>query len=256
MLDPTEAQTLAEQFGVSPGQIARDHLISHLLAALSTHTADQVIFFGGTALARSLLPEGRLSEDIDLIAQGSRRDVAAHLHAKLPRALRREYPDLRWDPALTQVREAEPAVLYSPQGLTVRIQLLSPVGYPPWPVHRVDLTQRYSDAPPARLTVPTAPAFAASKTTAWYHRAAARDLYDLWALATHNHLSTEAAELFARHGPTNRAPTPELFRTAPRQDQWLRDLGGQLRLAVTAAQALTAVREHWATATESLTHPR
>ena len=28
MLDPTEAQTLAEQFGASPGQIARDHLIS------------------------------------------------------------------------------------------------------------------------------------------------------------------------------------------------------------------------------------
>jgi predicted nucleotidyltransferase component of viral defense system len=256
MLDPTEVQTVAEQFGVSPGQIARDHLISHLLAALSTHAADQVIFFGGTALARSLLPEGRLSEDIDLIAQGSRRDVAAHLHATLPRALRREYPDLRWDPALTQVREAEPAVLHSSQGLTVRIQLLSPVGYPPWPVHRVDLTQRYSDAPPAQLTVPTAPAFAASKTTAWYHRAAARDLYDLWALATHNHLSAEAAELFARHGPTNRPPTPELFRTAPRQDQWLRDLGGQLRLAVTAAQALTAVREHWATATETLTHPR
>jgi hypothetical protein len=37
--------------------------------------------------------------------------------------------------------------------------------------------QRYSDAPPAQLSIPTAPAFAASKTTAWFHRAAARDLY-------------------------------------------------------------------------------
>jgi predicted nucleotidyltransferase component of viral defense system len=255
MLDPTEAQTLAEQFGASSGQIARDHLISHLLAALSTHAADQVIFFGGTALARALLPDGRLSEDIDLIAQGSRRDAAQHLHATLPRALRREYPNLRWNPALTQVRDAEPAVLHSPEGLTVRVQLLSPLGYPPWPVHRVNLIQRYSDAPPARLTVPTAPAFAASKTTAWFHRVAARDLYDLWALATHGHLSTEAAELFARHGPTNRPPTPDLFRTAPNQDQWQRDLGGQLRLTVTAAQALTAVRDHWATATRSLTGP-
>jgi hypothetical protein len=104
--------------------------------------------------------------------------------------------------------------------------------------------------------VPTAPAFAASKTTAWYHRAAARDLYDLWTLATHSHFTTEAAELFARHGPTNRPPTPELFRTAPREDQWLRDLGGQLRLTVTAAHALTSVRDHWAMATESLTRPR
>jgi len=135
------------------------------------------------------------------------------------------------------------------------VQLLSPIGYPPWPVHRVNLNQRYTDAPPARLTVPTAPAFAASKTTAWFHRAAARDLYDLWALATHGHLNTEAAELFARHGPTNQPPTPDLFRTAPNQDQWQRDLGGQLRLTVTAAQVLTAVREHWSTATRSLTGP-
>jgi len=104
------------------------------------------------------------------------------------------------------------------------------------------------------LTVPTPPAFAASKTTAWFHRAA-RDLYDLWALATHGHLSTEAAELFARHGPTNRPPTTDLFRTAPNQDQWQRDLGGQLRLTVTAMEALAAVRDHWSTATRSLTGP-
>ena len=108
---------------------------------------------------------------------------------------------------------------------------------------------------PARLTVPTAPAFAASKTTAWFHRAATRDLYDLWALATHGHLNTEAAELFARHGPTNQPPTPDLFRTAPNQDQWQRDLAGQLRLTVTATQALATVRDHWTTATRSLTDP-
>ncbi len=144
MLDPAEAQAVAAQFGVSPGQIARDHLISHLLAALSAHAADQVIFFGGTALSRSLLPDGRLSEDVDLIARGSRRDVAEHLHDTLPRALRREYPDLRWDPALTYVHDTEPAALHShsPDGLTVRVQLLSPVGYPTWPVDRVDLAQR------------------------------------------------------------------------------------------------------------------
>jgi hypothetical protein len=252
VLDPTEAQTFAEQFGVSPGQIARDHLISHLLAALSEHAADKVIFFGGTALSRSLLPDGRLSEDIDLIARGSRSDVAQYLHAVLPRALRREYPGLAWDPALSDVRDAEPAVLHTPQGLTVRIQLLRSVGYPPWPVERVELIQRYSDAPSARLSVPTAPAFAASKTAAWFDRAAARDLYDLWALANDGHLSTEAARLFARHGPTGRAPTDELFREAPGQDRWQRDLGGQLRLTVTAADALATVRDHWAAAARSL----
>ena len=134
----------------------------------------------------------------------------------------------------------------------MRVQLLSPVGYPPWPVEHVDLIQRYSDAAPARLSVPTAPAFAASKTAAWFDRAAARDLYDLWALATAGHLSTDAARLFARYGPTGRAPTSELFREAPTQERWQRDLGGQLRLTVSAADALATVRDHWTKATRSV----
>ena len=36
----------------------------------------------------------------------------------------------------------------------------------------VDLRQRYSDAPPARLTAYTAAAFVAAKTCAWLERAA------------------------------------------------------------------------------------
>ncbi len=58
-----------------------------------------------------------------------------------------------------------------------------PTGNAPWPTERRLLVQRYSDAAPAALSVPTAPAFAAWKTTAWAHRATSRDLYDLWLLA-------------------------------------------------------------------------
>lgn len=72
MLHPAEARTVADRFAAAESQIRRDHLISHLLAALTDHAADRVIFFGGTALSRTLLPDGRLSEDIDLIALGSR----------------------------------------------------------------------------------------------------------------------------------------------------------------------------------------
>ncbi|WP_328322283.1 nucleotidyl transferase AbiEii/AbiGii toxin family protein [Kribbella sp. NBC_00382] len=176
MLTQTDARAVADRFGASDNQIRRDHLISHLLAALSEHVADRVIFFGGTALSRTLLPDGRLSEDIDLIAVGSRSELAELLTVVLPRALRREYPRLIWDPSLTDVRDVESALLRSPDGLTVRLQLLDSVGYPKWPVTAVDLVQRYGDAPPARLTTPTPPAFAAWKTAAWFDRAAARDL--------------------------------------------------------------------------------
>ncbi|GAA1561910.1 hypothetical protein GCM10009789_13940 [Kribbella sancticallisti] len=144
------------------------------------------------------------------------------------------------------------ALLRSPDGLTVRLQLLDPLGYPKWPVRTVDLVQRYSDAPPARLSTPTPPSFAAWKTTAWFDRAAARDLYDLWALAMIDLISPEAARLFVRYGPTNRPPDDSMFATPPDESRWRRDLGGQLRLEITAADALEVVRRNWAKARGSM----
>jgi hypothetical protein len=148
VLHPDEESAVAEQFGVARGQVRRDHLISHLLAAISIHAADQVIFFGGTALSRTIAPHGRLSEDIDLIALGRRRDVAENLETSLLRATRREFPGLRWQPSLTAVRDTEPASLSTTDGITVRIQLLRADGYPPWPTTTRKLIQRYTDAPP------------------------------------------------------------------------------------------------------------
>ncbi len=111
----------------------RDHLISHLLAALSTHLVQEVIFFGRTALARSLVPDGRLSEDIDLLAVPRCREVVAAVEDHLVRGVRREYPDLRWEPPLRAVRDVEAAVLISPEGLTVRVRVGRP-GSGPGPV--------------------------------------------------------------------------------------------------------------------------
>jgi predicted nucleotidyltransferase component of viral defense system len=249
MLDVAEEIAIAEQFGVARDQVRRDHLISHLLAALSDHCADQVIFFGGTALCRSFVPDGRLSEDIDLIAVGGRADVAVAVERLLVSANRREYPGLRWLPPLSTVRDTDPAVLSTEDGVNVRIQLLNQVGYPPWPVAPHALVQRYSDAPAATLTVPTRAAFAAWKTAAWTDRAASRDLYDLWSLAGIGAIDREAAALFTRYGPTNKPPTGRVFSAAPDEAAWVRDLGAQTRLTVTAAEALTTVRDAWTSAT-------
>jgi hypothetical protein len=159
---------------------------------------------------------------------------------------------LSWEPSLTEVRDVDPAILRTPDGLTVRLQLLDPTGYPSWPVHSVNLIQRYSDAPPARLTTPTSPSFAAWKTTAWFDRAAARDLYDLWALATIGQITADAARLFVRYGPTNHPPDDGMFANAPDEEHWRRDLGGQLRLDITAGDALAVVKARWAEARTAL----
>lgn len=245
MLDAGERQRAASAFGVDDHQVRRDHLISHLLAAISSEAADDVVFFGGTALARTVLPDGRLSEDIDLIAVDRPRDVAARLTAALPRALRREFPGLRWEPPLTEVREPTSAILRSQDGIVVRVQLLSGTGYPSWPTRSVQLVQRYSDAGTARLVVPTTPAFVAAKAVAWHHRRASRDLWDLWALAEGGYLNREAASLYARLGPTNHPPAPGDYAPPPDQVRWERELSAQVRLSVTAAEAANTVADAW-----------
>jgi predicted nucleotidyltransferase component of viral defense system len=243
MLDPDEETAVADRFGVARPQVRRDHLISHLLAALSARAADRVVFFGGTALSRTFIPDGRLSEDIDLIAVRERRTAAEAVADAMVRGVRREYPGLRWEPLLTAVRDTEPAVLISQDGLTVRVQLLGATGYPPWPTESREIVQRYSDAPPATLTVLTLPSFVAAKIMAWVDRATPRDLYDLWLLTQREAVDDTAAALFARHGQTGRPPSGDLFTTAPDETRWRQELSGQTRLEITAAEALDVVRE-------------
>ncbi len=245
MLDPAQATAVAAKFGVAAEQVRRDHLLSHLLAALAVGAGDRIVFFGGTALARTHLPDGRLSEDLDLVAVGNRSRTAADVESSLVTGARRQYGRLSCEPALRDTHGSQSALLRTVDGLTVRVQLLSSTGYPPWPTEVRSLHQRYRDAPPARLRVLTRAGFAAAKAVAWHDRAAPRDLYDLWALTGIGALDAEVAELWRRFGPTGRAPTNALFATAPSETSWRAQLEGQTRLTTTADQALEVVRDAW-----------
>ena len=247
-MDRNERDDIARRFGVAPEQVERDHLISYLLAFLSANFDERIHFIGGTALARTHLPEGRLSEDIDLIALDDRRAVAADLDAVLPRALARTHGRLALDPPLTGLADVDGAILQSAAGISVRIQLLSARDRVLWPTERRSLVQRYRDAPAAELIVPTLPAFAASKTSTWADRRAPRDLWDLWALSRIGAIDVAAVESYRRFGPTNQTPGEYLFKTAPSDAQWQTQLAGQTRLTITAAEALAAVHDSWARA--------
>jgi Nucleotidyl transferase AbiEii toxin, Type IV TA system len=169
-----EFDAVAARFGADPQQVRRDHVISHVLAAIAAHvTTDDVAFFAGTALSRTYLGNARLSEDVDLIALRSCGDVAAAIEAALAQGLARSYGRPAWSPSLISTVGSEPAVLTTVDGTRLQIQLLTGDGYQ-WPTEVVDLHQRYSDAPPARMRTLTAPAFAASKLSAWIDRGAPR----------------------------------------------------------------------------------
>lgn len=248
-LTQTELEREMERFGVPAAQVRRDHAISHLLAALSDapDLADGLLFFGGTALGRTHLPDGRLSEDIDLIALNDRRTTVERLVRTVERGLLRSHGRVVWTVPFTR-RDTEPAVLTLPDSITIRIQVLAHDGYEPWPRQWHDLEQRYSDAPPARLQVPALESFVAWKTVAWFDRRAPRDLWDLWALAEQDAITPAAAQLFVRHGPIGAPPQPHMFARPPTEDEWSRHLSHQTRLTVTAQEALLAVKTAWVNA--------
>jgi predicted nucleotidyltransferase component of viral defense system len=250
-LKADELDAVAAQFGVSIEQVERDHLISHLLAFLSSEFGNRVHFIGGTALARTHLPRGRLSEDIDLIAVGNRRELAQDLDVALPRALARTHGRMTIEPVLSHTADTVPVLLRPSYGPAVQLQLLSSRERIGWPTERRRLVQRYTDAPPAQLSVPTLPAFAASKTVTWADRRAARDLWDLWALSRLGAINAAAGRLFRQHGPTNRAPALHLFSQALPEAEWQSQLAGQTRLTISANDALSAVRRAWGQASRA-----
>lgn len=239
------------RFGVAELQVQRDHAISHILGALSADAIDLVTFFGGTALSRTYLTAARLSEDIDLIARGPRPQVLEAVRSSTTRGLLRSHGRVAWDPDFTD-RDVDAAVATTADGVVIRIQVLRGEGYPRWPARLTDLEQRYADAPPASLHVPTVEAFAGWKTTAWLDRRAPRDLYDLWALAQVGQITPAGARLFRRYGPTGRYPRAFMFSTAPSDQQWRSQLAAQTRLTVTASEALRVVRGAWAKAVSTL----
>ena len=244
-LTDADLRRVAHQFGVPDQQVRRDHAISHVLAALTIHASTDIVFFGGTALNRTYLQNGRLSEDVDLIATGNRQVIAAKITAAVESALLRVHGRVTWETPFDINSDTAPAIATTPDGVTLKIQLLDRIGYPPWPTHITTIDQRYSDAPAAALLIPTRDAFIGWKTTAWADRAAPRDLFDLWALAQTGPYPAEAVTLFRRFGPTNRPPGQHMLGKAPHEADWRAQLAGQTRLQVTAAEAFSVVQQAW-----------
>ena len=161
VLDDDERMKIELRFGVAEAQVRRDHVISHTLAAIASIGTDDVVFFGGTALSRTLLTTIRLSEDIDLIAR-DRMEIGDRLESSITTHLRGTLGQVTFAPRFRDTRHPNPSAMQV-GGISIQIQLLSSDGYPAWPTEVVDIEQRYSDAPPARLRVLTPAAFVASK---------------------------------------------------------------------------------------------
>ncbi|MBX9718254.1 MAG: nucleotidyl transferase AbiEii/AbiGii toxin family protein, partial [Microbacteriaceae bacterium] len=121
-----------------------------------------VVFFGGTALTRTVLPDLRLSEDIDLIAVRPRSAVVRDLASAIEQGLARSFGEVRWRPPLDATRDAQPTALAVQDRLSVQVQVVSQTGRAVLPTQRRTITQRFSDAPPVILETLTDSGFAAA----------------------------------------------------------------------------------------------
>jgi predicted nucleotidyltransferase component of viral defense system len=248
VLSPAHAAEWARRFGVADAQVRLDHLLSHLLLGVASAGLDDVVFLGGTALCRTYLvdpPWVRVSEDLDLLVVGDYAAVTERFERRLPRLVRREYPDAAWTVAPTRVRAPAPAQIAG-GGANVRVQLLPGAGeWSAWrrvPVEHRDVDLRYDDTPGAvALTVPTLEGFAAMKLSAWEHRLAARDLFDLAGLATLGAFNDRTADIFVQL--CARPPEPRNYRRLPAatRARWYDQLGHQTAEVPDPAACLATV---------------
>ncbi len=248
----TEADTdrWMSHFGVGEDQIRHDFVISRILQELATH-ADLFVFYGGTALSRTILNGLRLSEDIDLLSVGPRKPAATALDQAIRSGLERQFGLIDAHPRLSDTRTDTQACLYEVAGVTVQAQLIAGDDYTPWPRQTRQVSLRYGDLGDVVLTTYTPSGFVGAKTTAWCDttRNAPRDLYDLWALAQGGHINTEAAHTFRRFGPTASYPRSWMFpKRPPSNGEWEDALAHLGRLAVGPDEAYETVTTAWAAA--------
>jgi predicted nucleotidyltransferase component of viral defense system len=248
MLRAEERRAVQATFGAADAQVRRDHLLSHVIAAVAQADGEWVLY-GGTGLARTHLPSFRLSEDLDLLAHPRTTAVAELTHV-VTRRLRREFGAVQWQPPLSVAPENAPVVLRTDEGLAVRVQVGElDADRRRWPVEVRDVVLRYGDVAPAQIAVPTLPAFVAMKTAAWEDRHAARDLADLAALASLGAVDHEAVRILG--SATGRTVHGYLFDRLPTRTRatWSTQLAHQMRELPAPDDCLDTVRRAFKRAT-------
>lgn len=234
MIDDFEIRSLVQRLGVPEAQIRRDHLLSHLIAAVPLE--DRVVFIGGTALNRTHLPDVRLSEDLDIhLVEGKADDLVA----QVLEGVRLEYPGTFVD---SRVRQYDVATYpLEVDGLRVRIQVIT--NRPEWirlPTQITPVRLRYSDlSVSVDLVVPSVESFGAMKLTAYVDRFAPRDLFDLRELAARGALNEETLALTRKL--LGRSLARQEFESSPSDAEWDIELSHQVANAGSPTKALEIV---------------
>lgn len=240
MISRQEIETQAQRFGAPDTQVVRDHLISHVIAALAC-SQEKVTFFGGTALCRTWLPDLRLSEDIDLLVDNYA--IGQTVTKELTHRLRREFPGHEWAEVKSQNQVTTWNLLSD--NSSVKVQFVQwRDGWRSMPTTSTQVQLRYGDLPDSvDLTVPTTSGFATMKLLAWFDRHTPRDLFDLAALADASKIDRAAIERVKPiAGFTPSLASLELKVPPSVELAWESELGHQLANTRSPEECLSLLR--------------
>lgn len=241
MLDFREAERVQKLFGATSAQVQRDHAISHVLAALGD-IRGEVVFFGGTALSRTFLTQGRLSEDIDLYSQ-DRQALCWELD-QLPGLIGQEFPRAFWGLHPSQTVDPHAALLVCDTSIQIQVQILDSRshGWQRIPTELTTIHQRYSDVNAAGLVVPTFDGFVTMKALAWLERGVPRDLFDLEGLSRVGPVTKTARDLI---GYLAGFPLTSGMLTRSVAGLWREELAHQTRLEISEHECMERLVEWW-----------
>lgn len=241
MLDPSESQNVQNLFSATEPQVSRDHAISHVLAVLQRINTE-LVFFGGTALSRTFLTEGRLSEDIDLYS-ADRQALCRELD-KLPGLLKEEFPQATWNVMPSQTVDPQSSLLVCDSSIQIKVQAVDTRtrGWSKVPTALTEIHQRYSDVPSTKLFAPTFDGFVAMKALVWCDRRSARDLFDLESLSHQGEVTESARELIDQLRGFRLSRGMMMGRVV---GLWHEELAHQTKLEKTEDECLQRVLAWW-----------
>lgn len=248
MIPKAEVHRRAQSLGIQEAHVLRDYVLNHVLVSIG-QSIPELIFRGGTSLARVYWPDFRLSEDLDFIAEGRVVDLQDRLRVSVtesstridrPLTLRFGTPRGGWSRSTVESEFGE---------LLIDINLEENVYLP---VKEEGLHLPYSDLDErVGIRCISIPEILGNKWFMLDDRKEPRDLYDLWAALTRFGVSFELVD--RGHRAKYGYPARRHSLTAARQlhGKWEMRLRHQLSELPSLDEVLREVEElfdAWATA--------
>ena len=220
MISRSHFTRIADEHEVDAKTVERDYVLTHVLAAIGTHTADQgLVFKGGTALRLCYFEDYRYSADLDFsLLAGTEPEAALKSVAQALASLADQIA-LRY---LALAEDGKGIEYEGPLGKRRRMKLDIATDELVEDTAVRTLLRRYPDQSEAQIIVYTLGEIAAEKLRCVIQRLQARDLFDLNELFVVNGITAEEVwasfERKARHKQIDPSRFQERFEM--RIPQW------------------------------------